>query len=180
MGQPNEAPTFQEYLEGVCRDAEKRGVKDMETFRAAIADNLSYHTEKRLTDDDLYIIRRFSAAVEALRSAQMGHPEPLPGDVVIMEGPKGVRHWNGRMEWHPWDKDSMHLCSHPMEPHVTKNGNVSTSGGPWVFATKTELRYDGEEEASFWTWGRHGSGGGNGVTFRAKVNRWHYYGEGVY
>lgn len=53
----------------------------------------------------------------------------------------------------------------------TNGKSFSTSGGGFLKMHRTMFEFVGYEERTFWTWGRNGSGGGQGIYFTINVKK---------
>lgn len=75
---------------------------------------------------------------------------------------------------------SFRVCFNPYKPHFnTKNGYVSTSGGPVYFIEPEDLEFTGEMKVkTFWRWENNFPGEGNGTDFVRPVFVWEYDGGG--
>lgn len=120
--------------------------------------------------------------IAKLSEARQDQPTPKDGDKIIFIARGNVETACGYLEHRPGQWNFPSICKFPSGIYVgmLSDGSrltTNASGGDWVnYKDESDFlahaEYDGEDEQSFWTWGRWGSGADHGIYFRAKVNLW--------
>lgn len=126
-------------------------------------------------DRDVEIANTLIDVIENTRSSET----PKAGDYLRFTSKYGDYNAHAHIEYTDEERYGGNVCEGGSCAFITakedKSGiRCSGSGGPWCDVPVSEMKYVGEEEKMFWTWGSYGAGAHQGIYFTAKVNVWEY------
>lgn len=133
--------------------------------------NESYHDDHILTEEDVDKVNYLVERIELSRSQS----KPKAGDRLLYTSKHGDYSPIAFLEK---NKDGeLYVCIKPMVPFVWEtDGKIiyDVSGGPFTGIHERELKYAGDVNNRFKTWGHSGMRANGAVHFQAKVSMWEY------
>ena len=120
----------------------------------------------------------FNTVKQAFENRQANRTQDvMAGDRVIIKDKTGkeIFYSNGMVEQANYYKSGFAVCEQPscfvsLNKENTLPQHFSISGGSFRQLDTSKLKYVGECERVFWTWGSHGACGNGGVYVPCKVN----------
>ena len=126
-------------------------------------------------ETDVKIANNLIELIESTRSKET----PKAGDYLIYTDKYGDYHRHAHIEYTTENRYGGNVCDNGSCAFIGAKEDKSGiwcqgSGGPWSDVPISEMKYVGEEEKSFWTWGSVGARANGGIYFKAKVSVWEY------
>ncbi len=157
----------------------------MKTFtrKDIIANSSGYHAEHGVKQSDADLATELANIIRSTRSAS----SPKAGDIMICIGAK-AEYPSGHIDKRDL-ADFSAICTKPSIPFVFKAHSkrpqvvFDTSGGYWFSIPKpcqARIRYIGQRDKLFKTWGHCGACKNGAFNFSVKVNVWSYESDVIY